>query len=53
MFPALKGSQLDAYAKQWRLFADIFNNVGVQFLILTLTNPEYCYFTALCIKFVS
>ena len=23
-----QGSDLDAYAKQWRLFADIFNNVG-------------------------
>lgn len=24
----MQGSDLDAYAKQWRLFADVFNNVG-------------------------
>lgn len=24
----MQGSGLDAYAKQWRLFADVFNNVG-------------------------
>ena len=25
---AAQGSDLDAHAKQWRLFADVFNNVG-------------------------
>ena len=25
---ALQGSDLDSHAKQWRLFADCFNNVG-------------------------
>lgn len=24
----MQGSGLDSYAKQWRLFADCFNNVG-------------------------
>ena len=28
VFASLQGSTFDAYAKQWRLFADCLNNVG-------------------------
>ena len=28
LFASLQGSTFDAYAKQWRLFADCLNNVG-------------------------
>ena len=28
LFAAAQGSGLDAYAKQWRFFADCLNNVG-------------------------
>lgn len=33
----MQGPDLDAYAKQWRLFADIFNNVGKAILLLHRT----------------
>lgn len=37
--PALpQGSDLDSYAKQWRLFADCFNNVGYA---LDLASPLF------------
>jgi hypothetical protein len=29
VFASVQGSSFDAYAKQWRLFADCLNNVGV------------------------
>ena len=29
IFASVQGSSFDAYAKQWRLFADCLNNVGV------------------------
>lgn len=32
---AAQGSDLDAHAKQWRLFADVFNNVGAPPAALT------------------
>ncbi|EIE25577.1 DUF647-domain-containing protein [Coccomyxa subellipsoidea C-169] len=38
LFAFTQGSQLDAYAKQWRLFADIFNNVGYA---LDLASPLF------------
>ena len=36
----MQGSELDTYAKQWRLFADIFNNVGTMRHICDLLHPH-------------
>lgn len=37
-FAFLQGSKLDVYAKQWRLFADCLNNVG---LVMELASPVF------------
>ncbi|KAL3158045.1 hypothetical protein ABBQ32_011654 [Trebouxia sp. C0010 RCD-2024] len=37
-FAFFQGSKLDVYAKQWRLFADCLNNVG---LVMELASPVF------------
>ncbi|BDA41824.1 RUS1 family protein C16orf58 homolog [Coccomyxa sp. Obi] len=41
LFAFAQGSELDAYAKQWRLFADIFNNFGYALDLLSPVFPDH------------
>ena len=41
LFVSSQGNMFDAYAKQWRLVADISNDVGMFFEIIVLLFPQY------------
>ncbi len=47
VFTLAKGRQLDAEAKQWRLFADLANNVGMAMELAAPLVDDGRYFLAL------
>ncbi|KAK9855805.1 hypothetical protein WJX84_006945 [Apatococcus fuscideae] len=46
LFAFWQGSGLDMYAKQWRLFADILNNIGYTLEMISPIFPKYFLFLA-------
>lgn len=49
-FGAVAGSRLDGSAKQWRLFADVANDVGLVLSLVSPLTPRRLFLPLLCVS---